>query len=363
MWRSRPAIRGACTRLCRQLRENSSVYRSDDAGETWAQITTDPRPVGPHRRRRSCHPESRSKESRHRLLSSAPSPCDRPTAARPGPDFAARPAATTTRTSGSIPTIGNIILHRQRSGRDHHRQRAAHSWSSWYNQPTAQIYHAIADNAFPYRVCGGQQESGSVCISSRGNDGAITFRDWHPVGVIEYGYVAPDPAGPRHHLRRRPDRGFEIPLVDRAGAKRHARSRCATRSTAPTAPSRSCSRRSIRTSFISPANVLFKTTDGGHTWQTISPDLTREHPGSAGQRRHTRPKGARDKQRGVIYALAPSFKNVNTLWAGTDDGLIWITRDGGKNWNEHHAARTHAPGARSRRSAPRTSTSKPPTPP
>ncbi|MGH9492204.1 MAG: WD40/YVTN/BNR-like repeat-containing protein, partial [Terriglobales bacterium] len=67
------------------------------------------------------------------------------------------------------------------------------TWSSWYNQPTAQLYHAITDHSFPYKVCGGQQESGSVCISSRGNDGRITFRDWHPVGVIEYGYVAPDP--------------------------------------------------------------------------------------------------------------------------------------------------------------------------
>src|SRR5207253_8231049 len=68
-----------------------------------------------------------------------------------------------------------------------------HTWSSWYNQPTAQLFHVSVTNAFPYKVCGGQQESGSVCISSRGNDGEITFRDWHPVGVIEYGYVAPDP--------------------------------------------------------------------------------------------------------------------------------------------------------------------------
>ena len=70
------------------------------------------------------------------------------------------------------------------------------SWSSWYNQPTAAFYHVTTDNAFPYRVCSGQQESGSVCISSRGDDGQITFREWHPVGVEEYGYVAPDPLDP-----------------------------------------------------------------------------------------------------------------------------------------------------------------------
>src|ERR1700733_8535525 len=67
------------------------------------------------------------------------------------------------------------------------------TWSSWYNQPTAQLYHIGITSTFPYRLCSGQQESGSVCISSRGNDGEITFRDWHPIGVIEYGSVAPDP--------------------------------------------------------------------------------------------------------------------------------------------------------------------------
>ena len=70
------------------------------------------------------------------------------------------------------------------------------TWSSWYNQPTAQFYHVSTDNAFPYRVCSGQQESGSVCIQSRGDDGQITFREWTPVGVEEYGFVAPDPADP-----------------------------------------------------------------------------------------------------------------------------------------------------------------------
>ena len=70
------------------------------------------------------------------------------------------------------------------------------TWSSWYNQSTAQLYHVAADNAFPYRVCSGQQESGSACVASRGNYGAVSIRDWLPVGVDEYGYVAPDPLNP-----------------------------------------------------------------------------------------------------------------------------------------------------------------------
>src|SRR5262245_20460134 len=97
------------------------------------------------------------------------------------------------------------------------------TWSSWYNQPTAQLYHVICDDAFPYRVFGGQQESGSVGITNRGRDGHITFRDWHPVGGDEYAYFAPDPLHPdlvyggkvtRFHM----DTG----VVDRVGPDRRA---------------------------------------------------------------------------------------------------------------------------------------------
>ena len=116
-------------------------------------------------------------------------------AAKPGLASAARPAATTIRISGSIPTTPTLFFSSAIRARSS-PSTAEPSWSSWYNQPTAQIYHVSVAPTFPYRVCGGQQESGSVCISSRGNDGAITFRDWHPVGVIEYGYVAPDPLDP-----------------------------------------------------------------------------------------------------------------------------------------------------------------------
>ena len=70
------------------------------------------------------------------------------------------------------------------------------SWSNWYTQPTAAMYHVTADNAFPYRLCSGQQDSGSACVDSRSMDGEITFHDWHPVGIEEYGEAAPDPKNP-----------------------------------------------------------------------------------------------------------------------------------------------------------------------
>jgi hypothetical protein len=70
------------------------------------------------------------------------------------------------------------------------------SWSNWYNQNTAAMYHVTTDNAFPYRVCSGQQDSGSACVQSRSDDGRITFHDWHPANIQEYGIAAPDPMNP-----------------------------------------------------------------------------------------------------------------------------------------------------------------------
>jgi len=206
------------------------------------------------------------------------------------------------------------------------------TFSTWYNQPSAQLYHVQTSYAFPYLVCGGQQESGSVCVSSRGNDGEITFREWHPVGVIEYGYAAPDPLNPD--------------IIYGAGRREVSKYSIATGQVQNITPIplanpkyRADRTQPILFSPIDPhtlyyaANFLFKTTDEGHTWQTISPDLAREHAGIPPTVGGTASKDPNaDKQRGVIYALAPSFKNINTLWAGTDDGLIWTTRDAGAHW-------------------------------
>lgn len=203
------------------------------------------------------------------------------------------------------------------------------TFSSWYNQPTAQFYHVSTDNAFPYNVYGGQQESGSVGIASRGNDGQITFREWHPVAAEEYGYVAPDPLHPdiiyggkitRYNKRTGQVQNI-APEAVRSGRYRFLR----------TAP--------VLFSPIDPktlyfaGNVLFKTANGGHSWQVISPDLSRESwdvPESVGIYRTDEMKTM--PRRGVIYTVAPSPKDIHTIWAGTDDGLIHVTRDGGRSW-------------------------------
>jgi photosystem II stability/assembly factor-like uncharacterized protein len=203
------------------------------------------------------------------------------------------------------------------------------TWSSWYNQPTAQFYHVTTDNRFPYWVYGAQQESGSVATLSRSDFGEITFRDWRLPGIFEYGAIAVDPLDPNilygAWLTRTKQDISEYaqvtPELIRRGEYRYARTLPVVFS--PLEP---------HTLYFA-ANVLFKTTDAGNSWQVISPDLTRESyeiPANLGAFAASDPE--KGKHRGVIYAVAPSYKEAKTIWAGTDDGLIHITRDGGKSW-------------------------------
>ena len=205
------------------------------------------------------------------------------------------------------------------------------TWSTWYNQPTAQLYHVSVTPTYPYRLCSGQQESGSVCISNRGNDGIVTFREWHPVGVIEYGYVAPDPLDPD--------------VIFGAGRNVVTKTHLSTgqvQNISPI-PLPSPDVRADRTEPIlfSPqdphrmyyaANRLYATSDGGTTWQTISDDLTRPSSGSPPSVGEMHADKA-DLQRGVIYSVGASPVEKGLLWAGTDDGLIWVTHNEGGAWS------------------------------
>ena len=203
------------------------------------------------------------------------------------------------------------------------------TWSSWYNQPTGQFYHVTTDNRFPYWVYGAQQESGSAATLSRSDYGEITFRDWRVPGVFEYGDIAVDPLDPNivfgaKLTRTRQDIGEVADIAPepvRRGEYRYDR-------TLPVV----FSRLNPHVLYFA-ANVLFESTDAGNSWQVISPDLTRESyeiPANLGAFAAADPE--KGKHRGVIYAVAPSYKEVNTIWTGSDDGLIHITRDGGKNW-------------------------------
>ncbi len=307
--------------------DKAGIYRSDDAGATWQQVNHD-----------------------HRIGGRGPGAMG--IAVAPDNPDTIYVANTTTwkSTDGGKTFVG---LKGAPGGDDYQRiwiatgiprimalsadQGAAISvnggatWSTWYNQPTAQFYHVATDNKFPYWVYGSQQESGSVGTASRSDYGEITFRDWIPVGIEEYGYVAVDPLDDNLLYGARVTRtnlslgevANIAPEVVRRGEYRYDRSLPVVYSPVD------------KHALYFSANVLFKTLDGGRSWHVISPDLSRpsyEIPANLGVFAAADPQ--KGKHRGAIYAVAPSYKDANTIWAGTDDGLIHITRDGGKSWTD-----------------------------
>ncbi|TET67356.1 MAG: glycosyl hydrolase [Candidatus Aminicenantes bacterium] len=214
------------------------------------------------------------------------------------------------------------------------------SWTAQDNQPTAQFYHVITDNQFPYWVYGAQQDNSTVRIASRTSGGGIDKPDWHPVGGGESGHIAPRHDNPdivyagsygglitRWDYKTRQQRVItawpENPMGWGAAELKYR-----YQWTAPIIVSRFDSN-----VLYHAAQVLFKSTNEGQSWEVISPDLT------------TNDKTKQEKSGGpitkddtsveyycTIFALAESFHNPDVLWVGTDDGLVHITKDGGKNW-------------------------------
>jgi photosystem II stability/assembly factor-like uncharacterized protein len=313
----------------------SAIYRTDDAGESWTRITNDPRPAS---RVDEAVPHVNPKDPDTLIVTNIVT-WKSVDGGKTYVPFKGAPGGDDYQNLWLNPNDPNIMLLVADQGAVV-TLNGGETWSSWYNQPTAQFYHVMADNAFPYRVCGGQQESGSACVASRGNDGEITFRDWHPVGVEEYGYAAPDPLDPDivfgGKVTRYDRRTDQVSSVGPAGGGRGGGG------AAPGAPAY----RTVRTqpvvfSTVDPHalfyanNFLWKTIDGGITWKRISPDLTRTKwtpPKSIGK--YAGDASAQSRQLGVIYTIGPSYRDINRIWAGTDDGLIHTTADGGLHWTD-----------------------------
>ena len=213
------------------------------------------------------------------------------------------------------------------------------TWSTWYNQPTAQLYHVITDNRFPYTVYGAQQDSGSAAILSRTDHGQITPRDWSPIDGSESGYIAPDPKDAnilyfsgtygsvsRFDLRTSLAQDitpWPVPMfgVDIAGRKYRD----------PWTPVLVFSPVD-KTNLYLGTQFVMKTTDAGLHWQTISPDLTGAEPSAKNISGPPTVQDAKQRGYGVVYTIAPSPLDANLIWGGSDTGLIHITHDGGKTW-------------------------------
>jgi photosystem II stability/assembly factor-like uncharacterized protein len=233
------------------------------------------------------------------------------------------------------------------------------TWSTWYNQPTAQMYHVTTDDRFPYTVYGAQQDSGSAAVLSRTDHGQITPRDWFPAGGSESGYIAIDPRNPdilyesgSYGVVARWERGrslsqdvspWPVPIFGTEIQLRKYRD--------PWTPPLAFSPVD-KTSLYLGTQYVLKTTDGGLHWTQISPDLTgsKASPStakvvarsgnpsagnsidSAASQDGPTPDNAIERGYGTLATVAPSYVNEDVLWTGSDTGVISLTRDSGKTW-------------------------------
>lgn len=215
------------------------------------------------------------------------------------------------------------------------------SWSSWFNQPTGQFYRVAVDNGFPYRIYSGQQDSGTVSIASRSDYGRISFRDWNPVGADERDGDVPDPTDP--NIVYGAGLGGRITRWD-------ARTAQAQNVSPWPISSYAANPREVkyRYDWITPlaisavpphaiytaAQVVFRSTDGGQTWDTISPDLSGAEPDAEGCTDNTPVDLATACAYGSVFAIAPSPLKEGLLWVGTNNGRVYLTTNGGGNWSD-----------------------------
>jgi photosystem II stability/assembly factor-like uncharacterized protein len=217
------------------------------------------------------------------------------------------------------------------------------SWSSWYNQPTGQFYRLAVDNDFPYRVYSGQQDSGTVSIASRSDYGRISFRDWNPVGGDERDGDVPDPrdsnivygAGLGGRISRWNARTAQVQNVSPWPVSTYAKDPVTVK---------------YRYDWITPlaisavpphamytaAQVVFRSADGGQSWQTISPDLS-----GADASHDTATTDCKDAPRdratacgyGAVFSISPSPLQDGLVWVGTNNGRVFMTGNGGEHWD------------------------------
>jgi len=315
---------------------HSGLYRSDDQGDSWTLASADPRLT--------------SRAWYFSALAIDPT----------NPDVLYIPNVALYRTEDGGKTIQ--IVRGAPGGDDYHQiwvdpKNPAHlmlgvdqgatvsldrgkTWTTWYNQPTAQLYHVTTDHAFPYTIYGAQQDSGSIAVHSRSDHGHVDTRDWFLPGGSESGYIAIDPKdenviylsgtyGDVARFDRRssfsqnitpwPLGGFELPIN-----KRKYRD--------PWTPVLVFSP-ADKTSLYLGTQYVLKTVDGGLHWQQISPDLTGTVEGTDESGPAT-PENAEPRGYGVVYTIAPSPLNADEIWAGSDTGRIHLTTDAGKSWRD-----------------------------
>ena len=300
----------------------AGLYRSDDGGNNWTKITSDPRVTG-NGYFSKVYLDPHNPDIVYVMQTSMYRSTD---GGKTFISYKGAPGGDDNHVLWINPTNSNWMIMGSDQGATISLD-GGRTWTSWYNQPTGQIYHLSTDNRWPFWVYGTQQDSGSIGTSSRGDYGKITMLDWDPVGAYEFGYIVPDPLNPNVIYGGGPRRG--LVKIDRTN-----------RQVATVSPN--VSRDGDYRMAMNPplafspqdAHVLYEgtqyvmeTRDGGMTWREISPDLTMGP--SAEEPAKTKSKIPNLTS---INTIAPSPVRAGVIWAGTTDGLIQLTQDGGKTW-------------------------------
>jgi photosystem II stability/assembly factor-like uncharacterized protein len=215
------------------------------------------------------------------------------------------------------------------------------SWSTWYNQPTGQFYHVATDDRFPYWIYSGQQDSGTVAVASRSDYGQLTFRDWHPVGGDERDYDIPFPGNPDivygsglgGRLSRWDARNGQVTNVAPWPISSYGQDPRNVRYRTTWITALAISKLAPHAIYLG-TQVLFRSLDGGQSWEIVSPDLTGAKTNAPDCSGNVPVERAKACGFGVIATIAPSPLEKDTVWVGTDSGMIQVTRDGGKSWQD-----------------------------
>ncbi len=300
---------------------SQGLFRSEDAGNSWAQITSDPRILGNFYFSR-VFVDPRNPDAVYVAQTSMYRSTD---GGRTFSSFVGAPSGDDFHVMWIDPTNSRSMILGVDQGAIISVDGGA-TWGSWYNQPTAQLYHVSTGNSFPYFAYATQQDSGTVAVPSRSDYGEISFRDWFSVAGFEAGFIAADPLDPNLIYSQgwygsviRFDRTTgQFATVFVRSEKYHVGSM----------PPLMFSPRDPRTLYLG-TQFLLETSDGGGHWKEISPDLTALPKGTK-----TPPPPGPFRRQDALSSLAPSPLATGQIWAGTSNGLIHLTRDGGAHWQD-----------------------------
>jgi len=215
------------------------------------------------------------------------------------------------------------------------------TFSSWYNQPTAQFYHLATDTQFPYRIYAGQQDSGTAMLASRSDYGAPNFRDWRPAGGDERDFVIPDPEDPSivyatglgGRVSRYDDRTGQVANIAPYLAPNYGKRQISVDHHYVWITPMAISRTGPVTLYVG-AESVFMSKDRGQTWTSISPDLTGKTRDAKNCDGDVTVADARACGYGGIWSMISSARHPGELWVGTDSGLVQMTQDDGGHWTD-----------------------------